>query len=254
MGAGLQGVFDPQTRNFGYNLLVATGNSDKPASNSFKWFYGDIYYWFLNKKLVVDLYADYERLNWQSSWHHDRSMLKALLAYNTQALTIGVEGYVNTIRNDTRGYLGGGGGSDTINTAARGISFYVHGDIIPNKLRFFARVDTYNPNKNINGMDSAYVGLSSPNGYNSGSYEAKYNNTGAVSSVTSTGDISSKETFFTIGLDFTPYKDVHFEPNIWYNHYSSQMSGVSNGDYDLVYRMTFFFVFGKHYKNTYNQF
>src|SRR5579862_3496482 len=108
MGAGLQGVFDPATRNFGYNLLVATGNSDKPASNSFKWFYGDIYYWFLNKKLVVDLYADYERLNWSSTWHHDRQMLKGFVSYNTQALTIGVEGYVNTLRNDTRAYLGGG--------------------------------------------------------------------------------------------------------------------------------------------------
>ncbi|HEX4372855.1 MAG TPA: hypothetical protein VHZ50_06055 [Puia sp.] len=260
MGAGLQGVFDPATKNFGYNLLVATGNSDKPASNSFKWFYGDVYYWFLNKKLVIDLYADYQRLNWSSSWHHDRQMLKGFIAYNTQALTIGVEGYVNTIRNDTRAYLGGGGGSDTLNTAARGISFYVHGDIVPNKLRFFARVDTYNPNKNI-GSDSAYAALSSPSGYGSGSYKATYNNTGAVASVTSLGDISSKETFFTAGLDFTPYKDVHFMPNIWYTHYKSQLatvpgmsSGNSDANSDIVYRLTFFFVFGKHYRNSYNQF
>jgi hypothetical protein len=88
-----------------------------------------------------------------------------------------------------------------------GISFYVHGDIVPNKLRFFARVDTYNPNKNI-GSDSAYAALSSPSGYGTGSYKATYNDPGAVASVTSLGDISSKETFFTVGLDFTPYKSA----------------------------------------------
>jgi len=251
LGVGLQGVLDPSTKNFGYDLLVANGSSAKPASTSFKWFYGDIYYWFLDKKLVVDLYADYQRLNWSSSWHHDRQMVKGYVAYTTPALTIGAEGFINTIRNDTRAYLGGGNGSDTINTAANGLSFYVHGNIVPNKLRFFARVDLYNPNKNI-GSDSAYAGISSPNGYNSGSYKATYNNTGAVASVTSLGDISSKETFFTIGLDFTPYKNVHFMPNIWYTHYKSQLAtvpgvaaGTSDANFDIVYRMTFYFVFGK---------
>jgi hypothetical protein len=38
---------------------------------------------------------------------------------------------------------------------------------------------------------------------------------------------------------------VHFMPNIWYTHYASQLSGVSNADYDLVWRMTFYFTFGK---------
>jgi len=252
MGAGLQGFLDPSTKNFGYNLLVATGQSDKPAASSFKWFYGDVYKWFANHTLVIDLYADYQRLNWQATWHHDRQMLKAFIAYNTQPITIGVEGYVNNIRNDTREYPGGGVPSDTINTGARGLSFFVHGDIVPNKLRFFARIDTYNPNKNI-GSDSAFAGLSSPSGYNTGSYEAKTNNSGGIASVTSTGDITSKEVFFTAGLDFTPVKDVHFEPNIWLNTYSSQLAGVSNSDKDIVWRLTFFYVWGKHYKNTYNQ-
>ncbi|HEY4874954.1 MAG TPA: hypothetical protein VIH86_05240, partial [Puia sp.] len=126
LGAGLQGVFDPSTKNFGYDILVANGSSSKPASTSFKWFYGDIYYWFLDKKLVVDLYADYQRLNWSSTWHHDRQMVKGYVAYTTPALTIGAEGFINTIRNDTREYRGtaNGGGSDTINTAANGLSFY----------------------------------------------------------------------------------------------------------------------------------
>ncbi len=47
--------------------------------------------------------------------------------------------------------------------------------------------------------------ISSPGGYNSNSYEATYSNTGAVATVTPTGDITSKEDFVTVGLDFTPY-------------------------------------------------
>ncbi len=32
-------------------------------------------------------------------------------------------------------------------------------------------------------------------------------------------------------------------PNVWYNSYSSQIA--SNKDHDLVFRLTFFFAFGK---------
>lgn len=245
LGGGLQGVFDPETKNFGYDILIGNGSSAKPAGTSFKWFYGDIYHWFFNKKVVVDLYADYQRLNWQPAWHHDRQMWKGYIAYTTPALTIGVEAFVNTIRNDTKATLIAGG-ADTINTAAQGISTYIHGDIVKNKLRFFARFDMYNPNKKINNnLYNAYAGISSPGGYNSGSYEAKYSNTGAVYSVTPTGDITAKENFVTLGLDYTPVKNVHIMPNIWYNHYASQLASGTNADYDLVYRMTFYFVFGK---------
>ncbi len=53
LGAGLQGVFDPKTKNFGYDILIGNGSSAKPAATSFKWFYGDIYHWFFNKKIVL---------------------------------------------------------------------------------------------------------------------------------------------------------------------------------------------------------
>jgi hypothetical protein len=254
LGAGLQGVFDPSTKNFGYDILVANGSSAKAASTSFKWFYGDVYHWFFNKKLVVDIYADYQRLNWQPTWHHDRQMWKGYIAYTTPGLTIGAEAFINNIRKDTKGIRPvGTGAADTLNTKAEAISFYIHGNIVPNKLRYFARVDFYNPNKKLNnGTDSAYAALSSPNGYNSNAYKNTYNNTGAVATSTATGDITSKETFLTFGLDFTPYKGVHFMPNIWYTHYKSQLTtvpgvlaGTSDGNHDLVYRMTFYFVFGK---------
>jgi len=255
-GAGLRGVFDPKTGNFGYNLLVANGTSDKPPANGFKWFYGDVFAYFLDKRFVIDLYADYQRLNWQPGWHHDRQMLKGYIAYNTPGLTIGVEGYVNNIRNDTKATFitppVGGFAADTIATAARGVSYYIHGDIVKNYLRFFARVDTYNPNHNVNNnLYSGYAGISSPNGYNSVAYKLTYSpSTGAPTAVASTiNDPTSKEVFVTAGLDFTPVKNVHFMPNIWYTHYATQLTGAAAAaepnNYDLVYRMTFYFVFGK---------
>ena len=252
LGAGLQGKFDAKG-NFGYDVLVANGTSDKPASNGFKWFYGDLFAYFLDKKLVVDLYGDYQRLNWQPGWHHDRQMVKGFIAYTTPALTVGVEGFVNTIRADVKATKIAGG-ADSINTVAEGISFYVHGNIIPGKLRFFARYDMYNPNNKVNNtLYSGYAGISgvnSPSGYNFPGYKMTFNpSTGAPATATSTGDITAKENFITAGLDFTPVKNVHFMPNIWYNHYKTQLTGAAgaaNGPgYDLVYRATFYFVFGK---------
>jgi len=246
MGAGLQGKFDPKTGNYGYNVLVANGNGDKPAPNSFKWFYGDVYAYFFDKKFVVDLYTDYLRLNWQPGWHHDRQMVKAYVAYTTPALTIGAEGFINTIAKDTKVGLASGA-SDTINTVAQGLSLYVTGDIVKNYLRFFARWDGYNPNSKIdNAKYTSYAGLSSPTGYNTPGYKMTYNpSTGAPTSATANTDITAKEMFITAGLDFTPAKNVHLMPNIWYNHYASQLTTGKAADYDLVYRMTFYYIFGK---------
>jgi hypothetical protein len=256
LGAGLQGTFDPATKNFGYNVLMATGNSDKPAASSFKWFYGDLWGMFADKRLIIDAYADYERLNWVTNWHHDRLMLKGFAAWSSPWITVGVEGFVNTIRNDTKATLIAGG-ADTIDTKASGISMYVHGAIIPEKLRWFARVDLYNPNKNVNNnLYSGYAGISSPSGYMTPGYKYSYagSTTGAPTGETSTGDPTAKETFLTAGLDFMPYKDIHFEPNVWVVKYSSQLASTGKeSDQDVVYRLTFFFVFGKHYSQSYTQ-
>ena len=253
-GAGLNGVFDPATKNFGYDVLVANGNSDKPATNSFKWFSGDVYGWFANKRLVVDVYADYQRLNWQPGWHHDRQMLKAFVAWSTSPISIGVEGFINNMAADTKASKIGGG-ADSIDTKANGIAFFAHGDILTNKLRWFARVDLYNPNSNVdNSKYTNYAGISSPGGYNTPGYKMTFSpSTGSPTTATSTGDITAKETFITAGLDFMPYKDIHFEPNIWYVNYSSQLASGNVSDNDVVFRLTFFVVFGKNYKNTYTQ-
>jgi hypothetical protein len=233
-GATLQGKFDPNKGNYGYDLMLGNGTSAKPENDNFKWLYGDVYAYFFNKKLVIDLYADYEKLNWTPSWHHSRQMVKGYIAYSfpstnnadTSALTVGVEGFINNLKQDNfAGKISGG--VDTLDAAAKGISVYAHGNIVPNKLRFFARFDAFNPTNNIdNNVYASYKGNTS-----------NYN------------DLVTKEKFINVGLDYTPMKKVHFMPNVWYNSYTYQ--GPDEGantpynSHDLVYRLTFFFIFGK---------
>ena len=218
MGATLQGKFDAKG-NYGYDLMVGNGTGAKPENDKYKWFYGDVFAMFLDKKLVFDLYADYERLNWVEGFHHSRNMIKGFAAYNTPAFTIGVEAFVNNENKDVVGFRGAG--KDTLDAKSTGLSAYVHGDIIKSKLRYFVRYDTYNPDtKYDNGNYSKYIGFTS-------NYEP-----------------TNKENFFTAGLDFMPVKNVHFMPNIWYNNYKSNQVLV-NTDHDLVYRFTFSYLFGK---------
>ncbi|HVZ55555.1 MAG TPA: hypothetical protein VG870_02760 [Chitinophagaceae bacterium] len=218
LGAELQGRFDAKG-NFGYNLMVGNSNQAKPESDNFKTFYGDVYAYFLDRRLVFDLYADYQRLNWTSQFHHSRNMVKAFAAYTTPSLTVGVEAFINHGKQDVIGILGSQ--QDTLSADAEGISLYVHGDIQPGRLGYFARFDAYNPDVEYDAARyPKYTGLSS-------TYEP-----------------NSREQFITAGLDFTPAHNVHFMPNIWYTRYKSQQ-GLNNTDHDLVYRMTFYFIFGK---------
>ena len=80
--------------------------------------------------------------------------------------------------------------------------------------------------------------------------------------MTSTYEPTTKEQFVTFGLDFTPFKGVHFMPNVWMNTYNSGLSADGVNSYgtaytamnsnvtgikgtDAVYRLTFYYVYGK---------
>ena len=222
-GAELQGKFDPKTGNYGYNLMVANGTGARPENDNFKWFYGEVYAKFFDKKVMVDLFADYQRLNWVPSWHHSRSMIKGFVAYTTPELTVGVEGFINNLKQDNFATLKADSTVDTLSVNAKGISVFIHGQIIKDKLRFFARYDAFNPNDDID--NSKYI--------------AYKGNTPAYA------DPATKEQFITAGLDFTPTKNVHFMPNIWYNKYTNQGPKNLYNSYDLVYRITFYYVYGR---------
>lgn len=223
LGVALQGKFDPAKGNFGYDLMISNGTGARPENDKFKWFSGDVYAKLLDKKLVLQLYADFQRMNWTAGYHHARSILKGFASYVTPGITAGVEAFYSYGRQDVVGVQGTV--NDTISANSRGISLFVRGNIIKDKLCFFARSDWFNPDVNYN--------------------EQVYDNYKAL---TSTFEPNNKETFCTAGVDFMPVKNVHFMPNIWYNRYSSERHsaiGAAKHDYDMVYRITFYYIYGK---------
>ena len=175
--------------------------------------------------MIFDVYADYAKTAPATAalGAQDHSILKGLAAYTTPAFTFGIEAYtqqiVNGVTNVTAGKVGQ-------NATVEAISFYTRGAIYNDKLGFFARYDSYNPDNNFNGADV---------------YTANTNFT-AYSPFT-------KEHFITAGLDFSPAKNVHFMPNIWFLQFEDLRDPTTTGylpdNHILVYRLTFLFQFGK---------
>ena len=260
-GVKLTGFFDPKKKDFGYNFMIGNGTAARPENNSFKTFYGEVYGFFANKHIIVDLYVDYQRLNNSGVWgsQQSSSVKKIFVAYNSaatskgmdpgQGFTIGCEYFISTLQNSlaakkNASYAAATGSPvDYLSPIATGLTIFLHTDIIKNKLRYFARYDYYNPNNLVD--NSKYVSYSfATNNFG----ENTYLGTGKA-----TGDITYKQNFISSGLDFILFKNVHIMPNIWYFDYSSQINGilvdnqykVAPDNFDLVYRLTVLYSFGR---------
>jgi len=252
VGAALQGTFDPKTKNFGYVFMIGdnttsslttvynpsttagvTATNPNPNTGFFKIFYGDLWGKFLNNKLYVDLYADYAKTASNTPvaatvipagtlGTQEHNMFKLFVAYNSSPISVGVEAYTQKF---------GIGVTDKTtltaqNVTAQGLSLWAKGAIVKNKWGWFARYDSYNPDTKFVSANTYTVNT------NYGSY-----------------DPTVKEKFVTAGLDFTPAKNIHFMPNIWLTQYVEQLASTTSGympdNHTLVYRMTFFYTFGK---------
>ena len=226
LGIALRGRFN-DAGIAGYNFMIGNGsvgtvpNGQKAEDDLFKKFYGDVWAKLFNKKIILDLYADYEReqltdLATGRPFHKSKSAIKGFVAYQTDAITIGVEGFVQENQNFSVFTKPGTTKADTANAYAAGISGYVHGRIIKNKLGYFARYDAFTPDMNFNPTYTY-----------------------------STGNITYNENFMTAGLDWMPAKDLHIMPNIWVDSYHDQVSkeGRAKNDYDMSVRLTFYFVY-----------
>jgi hypothetical protein len=235
-GAGLQGRYqsDDKSTVWGYNLLAANGSSAKPQALNgplYKWFYGDAFVAVLNHKLFFDIYQDYLRQTWTvgAHGHSYRAMTKGIVAWIDKKFTLGMEGYFNALGQGEAAKRGAV--TDTLDGNATGLTLYGHTNIIGTKLRFWFRYDFYNPNTRYdNGTYSSYKAL-----YSLGNYEP-----------------NNKERFLSTGIDYSPAANIHIMPNIWYNKYIGQqanLAGKTAHDYDLVYRVTFYFTFGKLFSN-----
>jgi hypothetical protein len=253
VGAALQGTFDPATKNYGYVLMVGdnTQSSLLSATNAntgfFKIFYGDIWAKFLNQKLYVDIYADYLKTSGTSTVTNavitggvpvglqEHNMFKIFASYTTKPITIGVEAYTQKFQNAVinSGTVNPSATTPVASTAvtvedatAKALSVWVRGPIVKT-LNYFARFDSYNPNSKFNKDNNYPVVLT-----NYANYTPAY-----------------KETFYTAGLDYTPTKNVHFEPNFWLVNFKDQKNTTVGNrvvdDHTLVFRFTFFYTFGK---------
>ncbi len=253
MGASLQGWFDHDGK-FGYDVMVSNGTGPRPEIDQYRLFSGDVYAKFLDRRLIINIYQDYQRLNWgvgvgghNGPWYHDRNMTKVFAAWNTRLLTVGAEVFMNTLMGDTR-VIGFDNNVYYRTTKAMGMSFFVRGRILSNPqgnqlLGFFARYDNYDPTGNLSNVageanSRSYLGMGD-------TYEP-----------------TTKEQFVTFGLDFTPFKNIHFMPNVWMNSYNSGLAADGVNKYgtpyaamnsnvsgvkgtDAVYRLTFYYVYGK---------
>ncbi len=219
LGVRLEGSFDKK-KNYGYNLMVGNGTGVKAENNRSKKVYSEVYGKFLDKKLVVDLYTDYERKKWEDGLKQSSSLWKIFAAYSGEKITVGAGIYLNRFQNGIGiDNPNNPQNNDTLSGTSLGFSSFVRGPIVQNKLAFFARYDYINPY--IQSMNNEL------------NYEGLHSNLNP----------NVKESFITAGIDYSPVKNVHLIPNIWYQSFSNKNSINSNRDYDLAYRLSIYYKF-----------
>ncbi len=193
LGVSLQGKFN-KSKTIGYNFMIGNGTAQKPEYNSFKKFSGSINAQLFDKKLLFEIYADYE----ENTDSRSITSFKGYLGYQTDNILIGLEGF-QQIQSNYK--------STTEDYNIGGISAYITASIIKNRLKTYIRADYYDPD---------YKDL----------------------------DFGYNEIFALFGFDYTPYKNVHFMPNLWYCYYGSKNTKINPERVnDIVPRITFYFKF-----------
>ena len=222
----------------GYHLQIGNGNSAKPENDHYKILRYNFYTALLKQKLTLGVYGDF-RTTAIGAVNQSAHTFKGYAVYKTGKFSIGGEAftqiYVNGAKLSTGTY-------ENVNIA--GWSVFLSGKLLP-KLNYFARMDRYNP-------DTKY---SQSNTYTSAPslIVPQYTPTGSVYALAankiSQAAVFSTQTFYNLGFDYTPVSRFHIMPNIWVTKFSSMASNLpataSNArhDYDIVPRITFFFIF-----------
>lgn len=257
-GAAIQGKID-KDGNYGYDIMVGNGQSARPENDAFKWFYGDVWAKFFKKRLIVQVYQDYQKLNWNpiltgqgevatttsttttyalppaAGLHHDRHMTKLFVAWTDKKWTVGAEAFMNTIMGDVEQEVAAEHKVYYTTSKSIAVSVFARAKVYKEKISAFARYDAYDPSGNLktttdNPLVTRYVSLTGPY------------------------DPTTREQFITFGFDYTPIKNVHFMPNVWMNtydcalpvgKYSLNSAATGMKGTDVVYRLTFYYVYGK---------
>ncbi|HSY75429.1 MAG TPA: hypothetical protein VK890_01155, partial [Bacteroidia bacterium] len=236
----------------GYNFMVGNGLGAVPDNAAFlnyytvwKKYYGDLYVKLLNDKLVLDLYGDGRTLGWTQvpgyahALHQYYITGRVFLGYKTKNFNISAE-YFKQIQKSMLAEVSGPGvpaQGDTIDNIQTGFSVMAAAVLLRDKntgapkLSIFARYDGFNPDLNYN-----------PNVF----YQP-----GGLTVNSVPYDLANPitESYYVIGFDFQPIKQIHFMPNIWYdgiNNRNNNLTSIEKSDYDLVARITFYYQFFKN--------
>jgi hypothetical protein len=133
-GAGLFNRFD-KDGNFGLNFLIANGRGAQLENNKFKKYYADAFGYFMDKKIVVDLYGDYD----------DRSptlktyTVKGFAAFQIEKFRLGVEVFQQTLEPSS------GSAIRPFGVSAFTSAYFFSDKNLKLDINAFARYDYYDP-------------------------------------------------------------------------------------------------------------
>lgn len=216
LGISLQGKLNDRG-DYGYNLMVANGTGTKLETDKYKKVYADFFARFLNRKIMVNVGADNEIVQ-TSPYDKSKTTLKAFIGYQNKDFAFGAEAFQQLQKNGTVYNVGALSGDTLNNAVVSGVSVFIRGAILPDKLNFVLRYDYFNP-------DLKYK--------NENTYAAGYPS-------------YFKESFVIGALDYMPVKNVHIMPNIWFNRYYNRgrsQNNLSKNSDDLVARITVYYLF-----------
>jgi len=148
LGVAVKGNFD-SNGVFGYYFMVGNGTGANVENNKFKKVYGEVHAKLLNKKLLLEAYADYEG----GKQNQDKTTLKGFVGYQNTNLTVGVSAFKQYRKNAITV------GPNMLDETPTGISFFAHGTLVKGKLNGFVRQDLFNPDtkKNYTGYKEDFT-------------------------------------------------------------------------------------------------
>ncbi len=202
---------------FGYSLMYANGTASKPENDKIKKGYAHFNAELFDKKIIADVGFEYEgsAVSFvEAPLDKSKTNLSGFIAYRGENLAAGVEGAYQ-IRQNYKTI------TDTLDVISyednypMGISAWIKGTIIKDKLDFYIRTDIWNPDLDYKEEEDT--------------------------------NFPYEETFILAGLDWKPHKNVRISPNVWINTYKDKRSTSNPGYYsrtpDIVPRLTYYWRF-----------
>jgi hypothetical protein len=222
---------DSLPSTLGYNFMIANGTGAKPETDRYKKIRGNVYVNTLHQKLTLGVYADFNPAQY-APYPTSATTLKGYVHYKSDGFRIGAEVFQITNRNGDIFQTTNVAPADTANGVQFGWSIFGSTRIIKGKLNLFARLDQYNPDTKFSSSNYKYTASAFGGNFTTTTFFT--------------------QTFYLVGLDYTPTSRIHIMANLWYTQYKTLMNNDIAGnalgkraksDYDLVPRITFLYTF-----------